>query len=135
MISQLLSCSLLALLSGCFGTRPTTPAHSYQRSRILVLNQTAVMDTITAVLHGQVVGLCNQQSLPASVQLTSPGRTYREVAPPDGRFRFFHIPAGTYLITATCPAYGSLGADTIHLGSGAVSTIRIGLGCRVEHSK
>ncbi|RZK44412.1 MAG: hypothetical protein EOO61_03850 [Hymenobacter sp.] len=66
MISQLLSCSLLALLSGCFGTHHTTPT-SYQRSRILVLNQTAIMDTVTAVLDGQVIGLCNQQPLPASV--------------------------------------------------------------------
>jgi hypothetical protein len=134
MISQLLSCSLLALLSGCFGTHLTTPAHSYQRSRILVLNQTAVMDTITAVLHGQVVGLCNQQQLPACVQLTSLGRTYREVATLDGRFRFSHIPAGTYFIAATCPAYGSLSADTVHLGSGAESIIKIGLGCRVASS-
>lgn len=123
MISQLLSCSLLALLSGCFGTRPAPPADSYRRSRILILNQTAVMDTITTVLHGQVVGLCNQQPLPACVQLTSLGRTYREVATPDGRFRFSHIPACTYFITATCPAYGSLSADTIHLGSGAVSKL------------
>lgn len=99
-----------------------------------MLNQTAVMDTITAVLHGQVVGLCNQQPLPASVQLIRPGRTYREVATPDGRFRFFHIPAGTYFMTATRPAYGSLSADTIHLDSGADSTIKIGLGCREASS-
>lgn len=135
MISQLLSCSLLVLLSGCFGTRPAPPAAPYQRSRILVLNQTAIMDTITAVLNGQVVGLCNQQPLPASVQLTSSSNTYRAVANPDGRFRFFHISAGTYLITAICPAYGSLNADTVRLGTGAASIIKIGLGCRLDSSK
>jgi hypothetical protein len=135
MISQLICFTPLTLLSGCFGAHPTPPAAPYQRSRILVLNQTAVMDTVTAVLDGQVVSLCNQQSLPASVQLTSPSNMYRAVATPDGRFRFFHIPAGTYLITATCPAYSNFNADTVRLGTGVASIIKIGLGCRLDSSK
>lgn len=90
------------------------------------------MDTVTAVLDGQVVGLCNQQPLPASVQLTGSGKTYRTIATRDGRFRFLHIPSSTYLITATCPAYGRLAADTVRLGTGDASTIKIGLGCRID---
>jgi hypothetical protein len=90
------------------------------------------MDTVTAVLDGQVISLCNQQPLSASVQLTKLGKIYRTIATPDGRFCFLHIPSGTYLITATHPAYGKLAADTVCFGTGDVITIKIGLGCHVS---
>ena len=132
MINQLISCTVLVLLGGCFGAHPTLPADSFEPSQILSLKRTAIMDTVTAVLDGQVVGLCNQQPLPASVQLTSPGKIYRTIATPNGRFCFLHISSGTYLITATHPAYGRLTADTVRLGTGDGSTIKIGLGCHVR---
>jgi hypothetical protein len=132
MISQLTSCAVLVLLGGCFGAHPALPTDSYQPSRILTLKRIAIMDTVTAVLDGQVVSLCNQQPLPASVQLTSTGKIYRTTATPDGRFCFLHIPSGTYLITATHPAYGRLTADTVRLGTGDCSTIKIGLGCHIS---
>jgi hypothetical protein len=135
MTSQLSSYALLVLLGGCFGAHPTTPAAAYQRSRILTFKRTAIMDTVTAVLDGQVASLCNQQPLPASVQLTSPGKTYRTVATPDGRFRFFHISSSTYRITVAYPTYDKLAADTVHLGTGDASTIEIGLGCRTASSR
>lgn len=91
------------------------------------------MDTVTAVLYGQVVSLCNQQPLPASVQLTSPGKTYLTVATIDGRIRFFHISSGSYFITAACPAYSRLAAGTVHLGTGDASTITIALSCRTKN--
>jgi hypothetical protein len=90
------------------------------------------MDTVTAVLDGQVVDLCTQQPLPASVQLTNPGKTYRAVATAEGRFCFFHISSSTYLITTICPTHSNLIADTVHLGTGAASTIKIGLGCQID---
>ena len=133
MIVRLIFCALLALPDGCFGTH-APPAATYQRSRILAFKRTPFMDTVTAVLDGQVVSLCNQQPLPASVQLTSPGKTYRTVATPDGRFRFFHILSNTYLITATCPAYSQLAVNTVHLGTRDALTIKIGLGCRIDSS-
>ena len=61
MIVRLIYCSLLA---GCVGTRPAPPAATYQRSQIVAFKQTAIMDTVTAVLDGQVVDLCTQQPLP-----------------------------------------------------------------------
>jgi hypothetical protein len=54
MISQLIPYTLLVLLSGCFGAHPTTPSAPYQRSRILSLKRTAIMDTVTAVLDGHL---------------------------------------------------------------------------------
>jgi hypothetical protein len=135
MTRQLISYTLLVLLGGCIGAHPTTPADPYQRSRILTFKRTAIMDTVTAVLDGQVVDLCNQQPLPASVQLASPGKTYRTVATLDGRFCFLHIPSSTYRITATYPAYDKLAADTMHLGTGDASAIKIGLGCRTASSR
>jgi hypothetical protein len=134
MLPRLIFCSL-ALLGGCFGTRQAPLAATYQRSRTLAFKRIAIMDTVTAVLDGQVVDLCKQQPLPATVQLTSPGKIYRTVATPDGRFRFFHIPSSTYLITATCPAHSKLTADTVHLGTGDASTIKIGLDCHTNNSR
>lgn len=129
MINPLISCMVLVLLGGCFGAHSTLPADSFDPSQILSLERTAIMDTVTAVLDGQVVGLCNQQPLPASVQLTSPGKIYRTIATHDGRFCFMHITSGTYLITATHPAHGRLAADTVRLGTGDATTIKISLSC------
>lgn len=98
--------------------------------RILSFRRVAMMDTVTAVLHGQVASLCRKVALPATVQLAGPA-SFRTVADAAGKFQFMHIPAGTYRLSATCQGHGALTGDTIHLGFGAGSEISIGLGCRV----
>lgn len=105
-------------------------ATAYEPSRILSFRRVVMMDTVTAVLHGQAASLCHKAALPATVQLVGPAN-FRTVADAAGKFRFMHIPAGAYLLSATCQGYGALAGDTIHLGSGDGSEVSIGLSCRV----
>jgi hypothetical protein len=123
---------LIPLISACFGTeQPAAHTATHQQSRVLAFRRTAVMDTVTAILEGQVVSLCIHRPVPASVRLTNVTATYQRVAAPDGRFQFFHIQAGDYTLTTTCPAYYTLPDTRIHLGTGDAAVTTIGMSCHL----
>jgi Carboxypeptidase regulatory-like domain len=130
MTSLLTSLLLLSLLGGGCLPRPMPATKPDQRSQVLTFRRTAIMDTVTAILDGRVVGLCNQQPVPAAVQLASATTTLQAVATPDGKFRFFHIPAGDYTLKVTCPTYTKLADAPVHLGTGDAAETTIGLECR-----
>ncbi|MGI4871845.1 MAG: carboxypeptidase-like regulatory domain-containing protein [Janthinobacterium lividum] len=127
------------LLLGC--TTPDQPparrVTAYEPGRVLSFGRVAIMDTTTAILNGQAVSLCNETALPLTVWLAGmapyPGTevTYRVIADVKGKFRFFHVSAGTYRLSAAYSGYGSLAEGTVHLGTGDVSAVKIGLSCRL----
>ncbi|WP_125916968.1 carboxypeptidase-like regulatory domain-containing protein [Hymenobacter coccineus] len=88
------------------------------------------MDTVTAILEGKAVNLCDQHPSPVTVQLVSATASYQAVAAPAGTFRFFHIPAGNYALTATHPACRPLAPSPIKLGSGDIADVKLGMRCR-----
>jgi hypothetical protein len=104
------------------------------KSRILEFKRTAMMDTITSVLHGQVISLCSKGAIPAIVQLVNKNNTYNTTALSNGEFKFFHIQSGSYRVTATCPGYVNLKDSSIYLGTGDVSSLKIGLMCEQSAS-
>jgi hypothetical protein len=130
MIRPFVFIPVLSILSRGCHPRPVLATKSDHRSQVLTFRRTAIMDTVTAILDGHVVGLCNQQPVPAAVQLVSATTTLQAVATPDGKFRFFHIPAGDYTLTVTCPTYTKLAGAPVHLGTGDAVDTTIGLGCR-----
>jgi hypothetical protein len=133
----LLALLLSWLLSACSdrqGPGGTTPpgasTSALGDSRVLSFRRTAVMDTVTAILEGKAVSLCSQHPVPATVHLVADKVSYQAVAAPDGTFRFFHVPAGNYMLTATHPAYRALAPYPVKLGTGNVAEVGLGVGCR-----
>lgn len=90
------------------------------------------MDTVTAILEGKAMSLCSQRPVPVTVHLVAGNVSYQAVAAPDGTFRFFHVPAGSYTLTATHPAYRPLAPYPVKLGTGDVAEMRLGMGCRAS---
>jgi hypothetical protein len=132
----LLSCwlplSLVALLSAC-GSK--THQVAAQQGQLLTFRRTASMDTVTAILQGQLVSLPSQQPLAARVQLTTLAATYQADTTPAGTFLFFHIPAGDYTLMATCAAGIKVTCTPIQLGTGDVVETTIGMNCYSGSSK
>ena len=117
---------LLSLVNFAF-TEQAHPVQAPCSSRVLAFRCTSIMDTVTAILYGRVVGLGDQQPVPTLIQLTTATATFRVHATPDGNFQFFHIPAGDYLLTATHPAFSPLKCAPVHLGTGDAAVTTIGL--------
>lgn len=128
---------VFGLLSACSDSqRPAAPVEASapprtaDRSRVRSFRRRVVMDDIRVVLEGQVVGGCTQCPVPATVQLLRGTAKYRAIAAPNGTFCFGLLPAGTYVLTATHPAYLPLRPSSVELGSGDVSQAILSLGCK-----
>jgi hypothetical protein len=135
MISRFSPLLLLSLVGGCFNTSPAPSTSTTQHSQILEFRRTAIMDTITAILDGQIVDSFTQQPVPATVQLATATTTFQITTTLNGTFRFFHIPAGDYLLTVTYPACTKLTGAPVHLGAGNAMAITLGLVCDTTRSK
>lgn len=127
---------LFWLLSACSdgqGPRATVQAGASRsgsgEGKVLSFRRTAVMDTVTAILEGKAMSLCTQRPVPVTVHLVAGRVSYQAVAALDGTFRFFHVPAGKYTLTATYPSYLSLAPYPIKLGTGDVAEVKLGVGC------
>lgn len=116
----------ILLLSGASRGQPTSPAPC-PPSQVLSFKRTAVMDTVTAVLDGQISAGCPPRPLRASVILVSAAATYRVMADAGGTFHFLHIRAGNYLLTATAVGYCELTGAHVHLGTGDAAEIKLRL--------
>lgn len=119
------------LATGCSITNEKTDKTRKQISRIVVLKRTAVMDTITVVIHGQTSRFCNNGPALALVTLSSKDEKFTLQSDANGRFKFFHIPHGRYKLTATCVGHYSLSDTTVNFKSGEIWEMRIGMGCEM----
>jgi hypothetical protein len=90
------------------------------------------MDTVTAVLEGQVMSLCTQRPVPVTVHLVMETASYHTVAAANGTFGFYHIPAGKYALTASHSAYRALQTSHMELGTGDIVEVKLGMSCSLS---
>lgn len=138
MRQQLNILAILFLTFGCSTTKTeyrcgldpkNFPKHGHE-SRIIEFKRTAIMDTITAIIEGHIIALNDSGPLIAgAVQLTNEFNNYKVVSDTTGQFKFYHIPAGTYRLIATYVGYRQLASDSLHLGTGDITELIIGMGC------
>ena len=87
------------------------------------------MDTITVIINGQMTSLVDNGLLPfATVELSNDSNNYKQVCDTAGHFKFYHIIAGKYKLTANCVGYRQLVNDSLHLETGDIATLILGLG-------
>ncbi len=63
------------------------------------------------------------------IELTNKVKNYKVISDTHGEFKFFHISAGTYFVKANYTGFRQLNKDTIHLGTGDITEMKIGMGC------
>lgn len=98
-------------------------------SRIIEFERIAIMDTVTAIINGQLVFIDNTENLKdGSIHLTNGMKIYKATSDSIGEFGFFHIAAGTYKLSASHVGYKELFEDSLHIGTGDIINLKIGLG-------
>ena len=119
---------LLFFLVSCSSVYKTNSPETDLRSRILEFKKTAIMDTITVVINGQVSSLCTNIAVHAVIQLTGKEQIYRAQSDKEGAFQFNHIQAGQYKISTSSVGHHKIDS-LIQLGPGDVWHLKIVLGC------
>ena len=129
--------TILILIHGCTTTKtdyrcaldPENFPKYGQDSKVIEFKRTAIMDTITAIINGQITALADYEPLVAgNIELTNKFNNYQAISDTSGHFKFYHIAAGTYRLTAAYVGFRQLINDSIHLGSGDITTLKIGMG-------
>jgi hypothetical protein len=100
------------------------------QSKVLNLAHTGVMDTVTVVVHGQLIDLCSKGIVPATIKLSAGHLSYKTTADSNGNFRFFHIPAGQFRLSSDFPGYNKLPDTIIAFQSGDIWQLKTGLACK-----
>jgi hypothetical protein len=112
------------------GLDPNNFPKQGQDSKVISFKRTAVLDTITVVIIGQITSITNNDTLPlGNIELINGAHSYKTTSDLNGQFTFHHIEAGTYKLAATYIGFRALKADSLHFESGDIVDITIGLGC------
>lgn len=96
-----------------------------EHSKIVEFRRIAIMDTVTAIVEGKIFYLNDSSAIKkAAIELTNENHNYKIVSDTTGKFEFMHIAAGTYKISTS---YSELKGDTIRLGTGDKTELKIGI--------
>jgi len=100
-----------------------------QNSKLIEFNRVAIIDTVTAIIEGKVLGFKDNELLPGTIiRLTNEDNKYETVSNIEGDFKFYHIQTGTYRLTADFIGHRQFVKDSLHLGTGDVLNLKIGMG-------
>lgn len=81
----------------------------------------ASMDTVTVVISGKTFNCENNSMLKnATIKLDGDFGAYETTATSDGKFGFYHIPAGTYYVDVVCEGYCSIKHKELTFDSGNI---------------
>jgi len=87
------------------------------------------MDTITCSINGQTISLSDNGTLVmVEIELTNQIYNYKTTSDFDGQFKFNHIASGTYNLSAHIIGHRPLKHDSLFIGIGQISQLKIGLG-------
>ncbi|MFH1003899.1 MAG: carboxypeptidase-like regulatory domain-containing protein [Bacteroidota bacterium] len=113
------------LVFGIISCSSSKNGNHCEHSKIVEFRRTAIMDTVTAIVEGKIFYLNDNSSInKATVELTNENYNYKTVSDTAGKFEFMHIAAGTYKVSTS---YSELKGDTIHLGTGDKTELKIGI--------
>jgi hypothetical protein len=98
------------------------------RSMILKYERVGIMDTITAILRGQVVDFESQKPITnKGVAIVSGLVMYLDSTDFQGFYEFSMVPYGDYRMGLELDNYYEFEMDTLHLGSGDIKELNIGM--------
>lgn len=123
-------------MTGCSSTKKNTgngcfflsdlPEHG-QDSKIVEFKRIAIMDTVTAVINGEIFSsagkIDNQEIL-----LTNKQNAYKVLSDSTGHFTFYHIQSGTYKLEVNVRLHRELKCDTLRVGTGDILNLIIAMG-------
>jgi hypothetical protein len=100
-----------------------------QDSKLIKFERIAIMDTITAVIEGEIVALIDQEPMVGGIiELSNEFYQYKETSNKAGEFTFYHISAGKYKLTVGYACFRTLVKDSLYLGSGDIAELKLGMG-------
>lgn len=105
------------------------------RSKILKYERVGIMDTITAILKGQIVDFESKKPIiNERIAIVSGLVMYMDSTDFQGFYEFSMIPYGDYRMRLGIDNYYDFVMDTLHLGSGDIKELNLGMLRKICHN-